>query len=198
MRRLVVSLVLISFLTVSPVHADTVIDYCAKKSDSSVRAITEGTCKKNERSLGNSTIEPIGKRPKALHPLMKNRWLAAQNAAKRAGVVLKYSTAYRSLSFQRYLFQQEIKETGSRKKAMKEVLPPKVSMHPWGLAIDVMRFTQTDRKRAKWLQKNGYKWGLCRRYDNEFWHFEPRTTPGSPCPPRQPDALSAYYESKDN
>ena len=196
MKRLAISLILLGSLTVSPVHADTVSDYCAKKSDSTVRAITEGTCKKSERSLGNSTIEPVGKRPKALHPLMKNRWLAAQRAAELAGVVLKYSTAYRSLSFQRYLFQQEIKETGSRKKAMKEVLPPKVSMHPWGLAIDVMRFTSVDRKRAKWLQKNGYKWGLCRRYDNEFWHFEPRTTPGTPCPPRQPDALSAYYESK--
>ncbi len=198
MRKLLVILVFLSFLPVSPAKSNTVLDYCAKKSDSVVRAITEGTCKKNERSLGNAPIEPTGKRPNALHPLMKNRWLAAQNAAKLDGVVLKYSTAFRSLSFQRYLFQQEVKETGSRKEAMKEVLPPKISMHPWGLAIDVMRFNSVDKKRAKWLQNNGYKWGLCRRYDNEFWHFEPRTTPGTPCPPRQPDALSAYYESKEN
>lgn len=196
MKARIVSIALLISLTTLPVEAATVIDYCAKKSDSSVRAITEGTCKKGERSLGNSTIEPVGKRPKKLHPLMKNRWLAAQQAAKLAGVALEYSTAYRSLSFQKYLFQQEIKETGSRKEAMKEVLPPKVSMHPWGLAIDVKRFTATDKKRAKWLEKNGYKWGLCRRFDNEFWHFEPRTTPGTQCPPRQPDALSAFYESQ--
>ena len=196
MRKLVVLLLMLAFSSPPPVVASTVIDYCAKKSDATVRAITDGTCKKNERSLGNAPIEPSGKRPTALHPLMKNRWLSAQRAAKLAGVVLEYSTAYRSLSFQRYLFQKEIKETGSRKAAMKEVLPPKISMHPWGLAIDVKRFTGTDKKRAKWLQVNGYQWGLCRRYDNEFWHFEPRTAPGTPCPPRQPDALSAYYESK--
>ncbi|MFZ9309258.1 MAG: D-alanyl-D-alanine carboxypeptidase family protein [Candidatus Nanopelagicales bacterium] len=196
MKALFISLVVVITIGAVPAEASGIIDYCAKKSDSSVRAITEGSCKKSERSLGNSTIEPVGKRPNALHPLMKNRWLAAQRAAKLAGVVLEYSTAFRSLSFQRYLFQQEIKETGSRKEAMKEVLPPKISMHPWGLAIDVKRFNTTDKKRAKWLEKNGYKWGLCRRYDNEFWHFEPRTTPGTKCPARQPDALSAYYESQ--
>ena len=196
--RVLLVVFIVLAVSIPPANANTVIDYCAKKSDASVRAIYDGTCKKNERSLGTSAIEPAGKRPNALHPLMKNRWLSAQRAAKLEGVVLKYSTAYRSLSFQRYLFEQEIRETGSRKEAMKEVLPPKISMHPWGLAVDVMRFTKIDKKRAKWLQIHGYKWGLCRRYDNEFWHFEPRTAPGVPCPPRQKDALSAFYESKGN
>ncbi|MGA0856984.1 MAG: hypothetical protein ACO3P3_02300, partial [Candidatus Nanopelagicales bacterium] len=111
MKALFISLVVVITIGAVPAEASGIIDYCAKKSDSSVRAITEGSCKKSERSLGNSTIEPVGKRPNALHPLMKNRWLAAQRAAKLAGVVLEYSTAFRSLSFQRYLFQQEIKET---------------------------------------------------------------------------------------
>ena len=106
MKALWVSFVVVITLGALPAEASGVIDYCAKKSDSSVRAITEGSCKKSERSLGNSTIEPVGKRPNALHPKMKNRWLAAQRAAKLAGVVLEYSTAYRRLSLQRYLLQQ--------------------------------------------------------------------------------------------
>jgi hypothetical protein len=36
-----------------------------------------------------------------------------------------------------------------------------------------------------WLQKNGWKYGLCRRYDNEPWHFEALTSPGGHCPALQ-------------
>jgi D-alanyl-D-alanine carboxypeptidase len=33
-----------------------------------------------------------------------------------------------------------------------------------------------------WLEVNGYKFGLCRVYENEWWHFEPLVAPGQQCP----------------
>jgi hypothetical protein len=35
---------------------------------------------------------------------------------------------------------------------------------------------------AQWLEVNGYKFGLCRVYENEWWHFEPLVAPGQQCP----------------
>jgi hypothetical protein len=37
---------------------------------------------------------------------------------------------------------------------------------------------------ASWLDKNGWRYGLCRPYENEPWHFEALTAPGTQCPPR--------------
>lgn len=39
---------------------------------------------------------------------------------------------------------------------------------------------------ASWLEGNGVRLGLCRRYDNEPWHFERlAAAKGSSCPPRE-------------
>ena len=65
--------------------------------------------------------------------------------------------------------------------ASKWVLPPKKSNHPWGIAIDV-NYGKGSRAATKWLERNGYKFGLCRRYKNEWWHFEPLVGPGQNCP----------------
>jgi hypothetical protein len=43
----------------------------------------------------------------------------------------------------------------------------------------------------QWLNRNGWRYGVCRRYDNEPWHFEALTTPGTKCPPREPYARAA-------
>jgi hypothetical protein len=55
-------------------------------------------------------------------------------------------------------------------------------MHPWGLAVDI-NYKTGRPEGAKWLEDNGYKFGLCRRYENEWWHFEPLVAPGEKCPP---------------
>jgi LAS superfamily LD-carboxypeptidase LdcB len=70
------------------------------------------------------------------------------------------------------------------------VLPPKKSNHPWGLAIDINYKVGGEKgeKAAAWLEKNGYKYGLCRRYVNEWWHFEPLVAPGQKCPKMEPYA----------
>jgi D-alanyl-D-alanine dipeptidase len=41
------------------------------------------------------------------------------------------------------------------------------------------------------LEANGYRFGLCRRYENEWWHFEPLVAPGTQCP-----ALEEYPVAK--
>jgi hypothetical protein len=41
-----------------------------------------------------------------------------------------------------------------------------------------------------WLNTNGRRYGVCRRYDNEPWHFEALTAPGTKCPPREPHAVA--------
>jgi hypothetical protein len=41
---------------------------------------------------------------------------------------------------------------------------------------------------AGWLEINGAKFGLCRVFENEWWHFEPVIAPGWKCPALVPDA----------
>ena len=167
-----------------------IIDFCAKKTTGKVRAITEGTCTKKERSLGATPIVRSEKRPKALVPKVKNRYEAAKAAAKKKGYTLAITSGYRSLERQEYLFKRAVKRHGSKAAASKWVLPPKKSNHPWGLAIDINYGVggTKGKKAAAWLEKNGYKYGLCRRYQNEWWHFEPLVAPGQKCPAMEPYA----------
>jgi LAS superfamily LD-carboxypeptidase LdcB len=69
------------------------------------------------------------------------------------------------------------------------VLPEKKSNHPGGIAIEINKNGGSKgQKAAAWLEKNGYKYGLCRRYKNEWWHFEPLVMPGQKCPAMEPYA----------
>jgi hypothetical protein len=65
-------------------------------------------------------------------------------------------------------------------EASKWVLPPDLSHHPKGIALDVNY--PMGQPGAQWLEVNGYKFGLCRVYENEWWHFEPLVAPGQQCP----------------
>jgi LAS superfamily LD-carboxypeptidase LdcB len=178
-------------LSIVPANAnEKVIDICANKSTAKVREITKGACKYSEWSLGASQIKPGKQYPTAMHSKMANRWYAVRVAAAKAGYTLIMTSGFRRLVDQQYLYKQAIKKYGSAKKAAEFVLPPKFSMHPRGLAIDINR-NKGLKSAAKWVELNGWKWGLCRRYDNEFWHFEPLVGPGKKCPPREPNALSA-------
>jgi LAS superfamily LD-carboxypeptidase LdcB len=144
----------------------------------------------NERSLGSSTIGRPEVRPKALDPQVLSRFLVAQLAAREFGHELSITSGYRSIEYQEFLFQRAIKRHGSVEAASKWVLPPEKSNHPWGLAIDINYGVggTKGKKAAAWLEKNGYKYGLCRRYENEWWHFEPLVAPGQNCPVMEPYA----------
>jgi len=68
--------------------------------------------------------------------------------------------------------------------ARRWVLPPGESAHVRGGAVDV-----GPESGARWLEQHGVRFGLCRRYDNEPWHFERlAAAKGSTCPRREPHA----------
>ncbi len=89
----------------------------------------------------------------------------------------------RSDAEQRQLWRDAIATYGSPEAARRWVLPAEESPHVRGEAVDVGPW-----EGAAWLERNGYRWGLCRTFVNEWWHFELATTPGAPCPPMWPDA----------
>jgi hypothetical protein len=180
---------LLAFLAVNGVsHAsDTIPLSCAKKSDYTIRIsnVIKG-CEKTELSLGAGAIPRSLTRPSAIDKQLMYRFKAAQAAAKKDGQALYIASGFRSLSRQKTLFAQAIKKYGSAAEASKWVSPPLVSHHPWGVAIDVNY--PDEPVGAGWLEVNGAKFGLCRVFDNEWWHFEPVIAPGWKCPALVPDA----------
>ena len=143
-------------------------------------------CDKTEVSLGAGAIPAPLVRPTKLDDQILYRFQAAQAAAKKDGVGISITSGYRSLSRQKILFARAIKNNGNAYQASKWVAPPLVSHHPWGVAIDVNYPTSPEG--AKWLEVNGWKFGLCRVFENEWWHFEPVIAPGWKCPQLVPDA----------
>ena len=101
--------------------------------------------------------------------------------ARAAGLTPEIRSAWRSAEWQQILFDRAVTKYGSRGEASKWVLSPVKSAHVKGYAIDVH-----PQAVANWLEERGPAYGLCRTYDNEWWHFEYLAT--STCPPRQPTA----------
>jgi hypothetical protein len=122
-----------------------------------------------------------------IHPLLMARFTAAQTFARADGVSLTLSSGFRTAQRQQELFEREVAIRGSETEAAKWVLPPQFSHHPKGLAIDVNY--PGDQPGAFWLETNGSRFGLCRVYANEWWHFEGVIAPGQRCPALAPNAL---------
>ncbi|MFI1917695.1 M15 family metallopeptidase [Nocardia sp. NPDC020380] len=129
-------------------------------------------------SLGPSPTGTDG-----LQPMLAFAYNLASNEAHAQGVPLWIVSGYRTPAEQEGLWEDGIREYGSPDAARHWVLPPSQSTHVTGQAIDV-----GPREGAAWLEANGNRWGLCRMYDNEWWHFEVATLPGFACPARLPDA----------
>jgi LAS superfamily LD-carboxypeptidase LdcB len=119
-----------------------------------------------------------------LEPSLSRAFNEARAAALAAGLDLRVNSGLRSVAEQQRLYDEAIARYGSRAKARRWVLPPAESGHVKGLAIDV-----GPPAAATWLEKNGVRYGLCRRYVNEWWHFE-RLAPaiGQRCPALEPYA----------
>ena len=122
-----------------------------------------------------------------IHPLLLARFTVAQSFARADGFELSLTSGFRTLDRQEELFDQEVAIRGSETEASKWVLPPQFSHHPKGLAIDVNY--PGDKSAAYWLETNGSRFGLCRVYANEWWHFEGIIAPGERCPAPAPNAL---------
>jgi LAS superfamily LD-carboxypeptidase LdcB len=116
-----------------------------------------------------------------LEPEMTAAFDRAEKAARADGVVIEIYAGWRSAEWQQILFDRAVKKYGSEEAAREWVLPPEKSAHVKGIAIDVR-----PRAAGTWLEGHGAAYGLCRLYDNEWWHFELVQT--GTCPPRQPSA----------
>ncbi|MFM6840947.1 MAG: D-alanyl-D-alanine carboxypeptidase family protein [Candidatus Planktophila sp.] len=163
---------------------------CFDKSSATIRVTKEVHCAAPLISLGSSPIvesATAGGIVNRIHPILQARFEAAATAADREGVHLYITSGFRNTERQAFLFTNAIKKYGSETEAAKWVLPPQFSHHPHGLAIDVNY--PGDRLGAAWLETNGSRFGLCRVYANEWWHFEGVIAPGDTCPKMAPNAL---------
>ena len=167
--------------------SDTIPVQCMNKKTYYLRIsnVIKG-CEKTEVSLGAGAIPHSLIRPKALDKQVMYRFKAAQAAAAEDGQKIYIVSGFRSLSRQKTLFNNAIRKYGSIDEASKWVAPPLVSHHPWGIAIDVNY--PNEPVGAGWLETHGAKFGLCRVFENEWWHFEPVIAPGWKCPALVPDA----------
>ena len=119
-----------------------------------------------------------------LQPAMQRAVKRAVTAADGEGVSLRVTSGWRSSVAQQRLYDDALAKYGSSAKARRWVLPPRESKHVTGGAVDVGPPTA-----ATWLEDNGVRYGLCRRYANEPWHFELLAPhKNQPCPTPDPHA----------
>ena len=121
-----------------------------------------------------------------LDPELDRRLGRALADAHAAGVPLEVTSGWRSARHQQELLDRAIEKYGSRSAATHWVLPPRDSAHVRGHAVDV-----GPSAGMAWLEEHGAAYGLCRRYANEPWHFEPLVAPGGRCPALEPHAVAS-------
>ncbi|MFT3715087.1 MAG: M15 family metallopeptidase [Gordonia sp. (in: high G+C Gram-positive bacteria)] len=126
---------------------------------------------------------PLAPGTAGLTPQLATAYTLAANDAHAQGVPLSINSGKRSVAEQQQLWREGLATYGSPQETRRWVLPPRDSTHVSGEAIDVK-----PARGAAWLQRNGNRYGLCRPFDNEWWHFELLTFPGGACPKRIPDA----------
>lgn len=98
--------------------------------------------------------------------------LAVRRAAVDAaaeGIDFQVNSGWRSPAYQAQLLRDAVLKFGSRAQAARWVATPERSAHVSGDAIDI-----GPPRAAAWLSTNGARYGLCRIYQNEPWHFELR------------------------
>jgi D-alanyl-D-alanine carboxypeptidase len=107
---------------------------------------------------------------------------AATDAADD-GVEFFVDSGWRSPGYQEQLLQEAIAKYGSREEAARWVAAPNTSAHVSGDAVDIGPVNA-----AAWLPEHGAKYGLCRIYANEPWHYELRPEAvDHGCPPMYAD-----------
>ncbi len=94
-------------------------------------------------------------------------FLSAQAPAKEAGLTFTLNSGYRSAAYQQRIFDCWVRQLGSAQAARQYALPANQSAHVAGYAMDI-----APQNAAAWLEASAGKFGLCRRYADEPWHFE--------------------------
>ena len=120
-----------------------------------------------------------------LDPALLNAIQSAAVAAAADGVTMTITSGWRSPEFQQQLLDDAIQTYGSLPAARRFVQTPELSKHVVGQAVDVGGVGAD-----QWLAANGSRYGLCRIYANEVWHFELAADALGVCPPLLPDAAS--------
>jgi LAS superfamily LD-carboxypeptidase LdcB len=124
----------------------------------------------NETDCENTSHETPADAAMAFSGMQKGAqlaFLAAQTDAKAAGMQFVLNSGYRSAAYQQRVYDCWVQELGSPEAARQYALPPSESAHVKGYAMDI-----APPSAAAWLQASAGKYGLCRRYADETWHFE--------------------------
>lgn len=160
---------------------------CANKNSGKVFVMRNSVCPRFAANLGMGRISTGATRPQTLNPFVRARFNAMRASAQQSGHIIAIRSGWRSITYQQSLFDNAIRKYGSVTEASKWVLPPRKSMHTWGLAIDI-KYISNSVAANSWVQGHARFFGLCRVYQNEWWHFEPLISPGDKCPPRKNSA----------
>jgi LAS superfamily LD-carboxypeptidase LdcB len=116
---------------------------------------------------------------------MLDAWHRLRADARRHGNALCLQDGKRSTGQQLHEFAEAVRRFGTPEQAAGYVLPPEKSMHVRGIAVDVQPLSSAD-----WAAGHGHALGWCRRYLNEYWHFEyDRTYATAGCPTLLPNAI---------
>jgi LAS superfamily LD-carboxypeptidase LdcB len=127
----------------------------------------------------------VDERPKDLRTDVLDAWHRLRADAGREGHALCLQDGKRSVGQQRREFAEAVRRSGTPEQAARYVLPPEKSMHVKGIAVDVQPFSS-----AALVARHGRALGWCRRYENEYWHFEyDRSYPAAGCPALLPSAV---------
>jgi LAS superfamily LD-carboxypeptidase LdcB len=118
-----------------------------------------------------------------LDPALLSAIQDAATAAAADGITLTITSGWRSPEFQQRLLDGAVQTYGSLPAARQYVQTPEMSKHVIGQAVDVGGVGAD-----QWLIANGSRFGLCRIYANELWHFELATDAMGSCPPLLPNA----------
>jgi D-alanyl-D-alanine carboxypeptidase len=108
--------------------------------------------------------------------------LEMAQAARKDGIELTFASTYRSESFQRTLYERNVKRRG-RKEADRVSAQPGHSQHQLGVAVDFgsVNDSFTGTKMERWLNSNAWKYGFSLSYPKgreditgyryESWHY---------------------------
>ena len=126
--------------------------------------------------------EPRGALGK-LDPALRAAVKQATADARRDGIALVVKSGRRSAEQQARLLRKAISKYGSAEEAARWVATPETSLHVSGDAVDI-----GPSDAAAWLAEHGARYGLCRTYANEPWHYELRPDAiDYGCPAMYPD-----------
>ncbi|MBJ7341532.1 M15 family metallopeptidase [Mycolicibacterium sp.] len=120
-----------------------------------------------------------------LDPALLSAIQHASTAAAAAGITMTITSGWRSPEFQQRLLDDAVQTYGSFAAAREYVQTPEMSKHVVGAAVDVGGVGAD-----QWLIANGSRFGLCRIYANELWHFELASDANGNCPALLPNAAS--------